>query len=126
MVKLAKRISLVSGFTVVSRLLGLVRDILFFSCFGISLIGDAFILAFTIPNLFRRMLGEGTLSSAFIPVYSDTNKALSKHHSDQILNQVVTRLILILGLIVVVICFFPGLHTEMDGMKKRNGVMHYS
>ena len=109
MVKLAKRISLVSGFTVVSRLLGLVRDILFFSCFGISLIGDAFILAFTIPNLFRRMLGEGTLSSAFIPVYSDTNKELSKHHSDQILNQVVTRLILILGLIVVVICFFSWL-----------------
>ena len=109
MVKLAKRISLVSGFTVVSRLLGLVRDILFFSCFGISLIGDAFILAFTIPNLFRRMLGEGTLSSAFIPVYSDTNKELSKHHSDQILNQVVTRLILILGLIVVFICFFSWL-----------------
>ncbi len=106
MVKLAKRISLVSGFTVISRLLGLVRDILFFSCFGISLIGDAFILAFTIPNLFRRMLGEGTLSSAFIPVYSDTNKEFSKHHSDQILNQVVTRLILILGLIVVFICFF--------------------
>ena len=109
MVKLAKRISLVSGFTVVSRLLGLVRDILFFSCFGISLIGDAFILAFTIPNLFRRMLGEGTLSSAFIPVYSDTNNELSKHHSDQILNQVVTRLILILGLIVVFICFFSWL-----------------
>ena len=108
MVKFAKRISLVSGFTVVSRLLGLVRDILFFSCFGISLIGDAFILAFTIPNLFRRMLGEGTLSSAFIRLFRYQYE-LSKHHSDQILNQVVTRLILILGLIVVFICFFSCL-----------------
>ena len=69
-----RNISTVSLLTIVSRVLGLLRDILFFSCFGVSATGAAFILAFTLPNLFRRMLGEGTLSSAFIPVYSETKK----------------------------------------------------
>ena len=63
------RLSLVSLLTLFSRVLGLVRDILFFGCFGASMIGEAFILAFTFPNLFRRMFGEGTLTSAFLPIF---------------------------------------------------------
>ena len=72
--KLIGRLSLVSSLTLLSRILGLGRDVLFFGCFGASLIGEAFIFAFTFPNLFRRMLGEGTLSSAFIPVFTDVLK----------------------------------------------------
>ena len=64
-------LSLVSLLTLVSRVLGLVRDILFFGCFGASMIGEAFILAFTFPNLFRRMFGEGTMTSAFVPIFSE-------------------------------------------------------
>ena len=63
---------MVSGVTMCSRFLGLVRDSLFFATFGASLFGEAFLLAFTLPNLFRRMLGEGTLSSAFVPVFSSS------------------------------------------------------
>src|SRR6056300_894003 len=96
--KLIGRLSLVSSLTLLSRILGLGRDVLFFSCFGASLIGEAFILAFTFPNLFRRMLGEGTLSSAFIPVFTDTLKVKSKEKALFLLNQVASRLFVFLGL----------------------------
>ena len=76
----------------------------FFGCFGASLLGEAFILAFTFPNLFRRMLGEGTLSSAFIPVFTETLKAKSKERALTLLNQVTSRLFIFLGGGTVVIC----------------------
>jgi len=56
----------------VSRLLGLAREILMASFFGTSLAQSAFVMAFRIPNLFRRLFGEGALSSAFIPVFTET------------------------------------------------------
>lgn len=52
-----------------SRILGLVRDQIFAYLFGTSYVADAFNLAFTIPNLLRRLFGEGALSAAFIPIY---------------------------------------------------------
>ena len=107
-------ISLVSGLTIVSRLLGLLRDVLFFTCFGVSLIGDAFILAFTVPNLFRRMLGEGTLSSAFIPVYSEKIKKGQTQLAEQILNQVLSRLMVFLFVLTVIICFFSWATSNFD------------
>lgn len=55
-----------------SRVLGLVRDILMASLFGTSMPMSAFVVAFTIPNLFRRLFGEGALSAAFVPVYMAT------------------------------------------------------
>ena len=105
MAGISKNISLVSGLTILSRLLGLLRDVLFFTCFGVSLIGDAFILAFTIPNLFRRMLGEGTLSSAFIPVYTEKIKDGLWEKAQQIINQVLSRLMLFLLTLSMVVCF---------------------
>ena len=99
-------VSLVSSLTVASRFLGLLRDVLFFTCFGVSFIVDAFILAFTIPNLFRRMLGEGTLSSAFIPVYSEKIKAGQIEIAQQILNQVLSRLMVFLFVLTIFICLF--------------------
>ena len=104
MTSLTNSISLVSGLTIVSRFLGLFRDVLFFTCFGVSAIGDAFILAFTLPNLFRRMLGEGTLSSAFIPVYSEVKESHSLQNANDVLNQVLTRLFFLLCIISIVVC----------------------
>jgi len=66
-----KNIAVVSLSTVGSRLLGLLRDILIFAALGTSVWNSAFILAFTLPNLFRRLLGEGALTSALVPVFSD-------------------------------------------------------
>ena len=62
---------LVSGLTVISRLSGLVRDAAMAALLGVSSIADAFFIGYLIPNLFRRLFGEGALSSAFIPVYSE-------------------------------------------------------
>ena len=54
-----------------SRGLGLVRDMLVARVFGAGMSMDAFVLAFTVPNLFRRLFGEGALSAAFIPVFTE-------------------------------------------------------
>jgi len=56
--------------TFCSRLLGFLRDIVFFAILGSSLEASAFLIAFSIPNLFRRLCGEGALSSAFIPIFA--------------------------------------------------------
>jgi putative peptidoglycan lipid II flippase len=61
----------VSMATLLSRILGYVRDMVMASYFGAGLASDAFIAAFRIPNLLRRLLGEGSLSIAFVPVFTD-------------------------------------------------------
>ena len=61
----------VSAATLLSRILGFVRDVLIAQLFGAALVADAFFVAFAIPSMFRRLLTEGALTSAFIPVYSD-------------------------------------------------------
>jgi len=65
-----KNISVVATATVVSRVLGLVREILIAAVFGTSALSSAFVSAFTLPNLFRRLLGEGALTAAFVPTLS--------------------------------------------------------
>ena len=61
--------AVIGGFTTLSRILGLVRDVLMAGIFGTSLAMSGFVVAFTIPNLFRRLFGEGALSAAFVPVF---------------------------------------------------------
>lgn len=109
MSKIAQNLSLVSFLTMASRVLGLARDTLFFSFFGASVIGEAFLLAFTLPNLFRRMLGEGTLSSAFIPVFAETKAKKSLRAAQTLMNKVVSRLIVslaFLSFLVVLSSYF--------------------
>ncbi len=57
--------------TMISRVLGLVRDIVFARLFGASMGADAFFVAFKIPNFFRRLFAEGAFSLAFVPVLSE-------------------------------------------------------
>jgi putative peptidoglycan lipid II flippase len=71
---LAGAVRAVSGVTLLSRLGGLVRDVLVVRIFGDTALGSAFQAAFQIPNLFRRLLGEGALSAAFIPAYTDARR----------------------------------------------------
>jgi putative peptidoglycan lipid II flippase len=68
---LAKAAGVVSGATLLSRILGFVRDILIARYFGAGLYSDAFFVAFRIPNIFRRLFAEGSLSISFIPVFSE-------------------------------------------------------
>ena len=69
---LAAAASVVSGATFVSRVLGYVRDMLIAHTFGAGLAADAFFVAFRIPNTARELFGEGALSAAFIPVFTET------------------------------------------------------
>ena len=64
---LFKAASTVSLLTLASRVTGLVRDLLMAATFGASGLTDAFNVAFRIPNLFRRLFGEGAFSQAFVP-----------------------------------------------------------
>ncbi len=69
--KLLKSTATVGGATILSRILGFVRDVVLARFFGASGATDAFFLAFRIPNLMRRMFAEGSFSLAFVPVLSE-------------------------------------------------------
>jgi len=69
--KLLKSTAIVGVMTLISRISGLARDIVFANIMGSGLIADAFFVAFRIPNFFRRIFGEGAFSQSFIPVYSE-------------------------------------------------------
>ena len=70
MSKSLKNIGVIATATVASRVLGLVREIVIAAVFGTSALSSAFVSAFTLPNLFRRLLGEGALTAAFVPTMS--------------------------------------------------------
>ncbi len=78
----------VSSATLISRILGYARDMLIANFFGASMVADAFFVSYKIPNLLRRLLGEGSLSTSFIPVYTDylTNK--SEEESQKLIKSV--------------------------------------
>jgi putative peptidoglycan lipid II flippase len=68
--KLYRGFATVGGMTVISRLLGFVRDILIAAVLGASAISDAFFVALRVPNMFRRIFAEGAFNAAFIPLYT--------------------------------------------------------
>lgn len=70
--KLLRSTLVVSGFTLLSRILGFIRDIAVAHAFGAGSAMDAFLVAFKIPNFLRRLFGEGAFSHAFVPVLSET------------------------------------------------------
>lgn len=92
----------VSGFTFISRVMGLVRDIVFASIFGATAAMDAFSVAFRIPNLFRRFFGEGAFNQAFVPVFSEVRLERSKDELKRFLAEISGSLGLILLLITIV------------------------
>ncbi|MDR0956267.1 MAG: murein biosynthesis integral membrane protein MurJ [Endomicrobium sp.] len=89
--------------TVLSRILGYIRDMLVANIFGTSMYADAFYVAFRIPNLFRRMFGEGSFSAAFVPVFSEYLHTRGRSETQKFLNSVFT-ILLILLLIINILC----------------------
>ena len=88
-----------SFFTIISRLLGYVRDILIAMFLGAGPLADAFFVAFRIPNTFRRLFSEGTFNAAFVPSYSSL---LNKKKKAQIFANNIFNL-LIIGLFFLVL-----------------------
>ena len=66
--------AIVGGATMVSRVLGLVRDVVLANLVGATSNADAFFVAFKIPNFLRRLFAEGAFAQAFIPVFSETRE----------------------------------------------------
>src|SRR3990172_6043941 len=70
--RIARAAGVVSGATFLSRILGLIRDLIIARAFGAGTATDAFFAAFRLPNMLRELLGEGALSAAFIPVFTES------------------------------------------------------
>jgi putative peptidoglycan lipid II flippase len=87
--------------TVISRVLGMVRDMAFAYFFGRGALFDAWAIAFKIPNLSRRIFGEGAAASSFIPVYSHQLEADPKQ-ANRLANTVVTAVFVVLTGVVIV------------------------
>lgn len=91
-----------AGLTLVSRVLGLVRDLVTVRVFGDTFVGSAFAAAFAVPNMFRRLFGEGALSAAFLPEYTrlaDDDPA----KADAFASLTIGLLALVTGVIMLVI-----------------------
>ncbi len=74
MKRIIKAVATVGGMTMISRVLGFVRDMVIARYFGASMGADAFFVAFKIPNFFRRLFAEGAFSQAFVPVLAETKE----------------------------------------------------
>ena len=99
---LFKSASTVSLLTLASRLTGLVRDVLMASFFGVSALTDAFYVAFRIPNLFRRVFGEGAFSQAFVPVLAACKTGQGDEGAKQLVDHVATLLTWTLVIVCVI------------------------
>jgi len=110
--KVIRSAGVVGSFTLLSRGLGMLRDIIIAYHFGTSLLASAFFVAFTIPNLFRRLFGEGALSAAFIPVFIETRTKEGERAAWDMAAKVITLLAAALTVIVIlgVLLFSIGLH----------------
>ncbi len=97
-----RSVGTVGGMTLTSRVTGLIRDIAFAQFLGSGPIADAFFVAFRIPNFFRRIFGEGALSAAFVPVYSEYESRYPEREVKAFLSLMAGRL----GLILILFTFF--------------------
>jgi putative peptidoglycan lipid II flippase len=100
---LVRSIATVSGFTLLSRLLGFCRDILIAGMLGAGGIADAFFVAFKFPNLFRRLFGEGAFSAAFIPLLAGDIEKRGLEAARDFAAHAMSMLILITGFLVAII-----------------------
>ena len=98
---LLKALAAVSSMTLLSRILGFVRDALIARVFGAGLLTDAFFVAFKIPNLLRRLFAEGAFSQAFVPILAEYKNRKGHDATQVLVNQVGTALTLVLVLVAL-------------------------
>ncbi len=115
--KLLKSTAIVGGMTLISRVLGLLRDMVLARWFGADASMDAFFVAFKIPNFLRRLFAEGAFSQAFVPVISEYRAQRTHAEVQQLANRVAGTMlgilsgITVLGVLaspVLVAIFAPG------------------
>ena len=97
-VNLLKSLVTVSGMTLISRILGFVRDVVIARAFGAGLATDAFFVAFKLPNLLRRVFAEGAFSQAFVPILAEYKSQRTEQQTRVFLDHVSALLALALFL----------------------------
>ena len=114
---------LIGAATLSSRILGLVRDVLLARLLGATFAADAFFVAYRIPNLLRELLAEGSMSSAFIPVFTEYHTLRSKKETWELASAAFTTLLSIVTLITLlgvvaapalVWVLAPGFHDDPE------------
>ncbi|MFN4090502.1 MAG: murein biosynthesis integral membrane protein MurJ, partial [Alphaproteobacteria bacterium] len=120
---LVRSIFTVGGYTLVSRVLGLVRDLLTAALLGAGPMADAFFVAFRLPNLFRRLFAEGAFAAAFVPMFARTLEAdgpeAARRFAEQALSVLVAALIVLtvvaeLAMPWLVLVLAPGFADEPE------------
>ncbi|MGH7188394.1 MAG: murein biosynthesis integral membrane protein MurJ, partial [Acetobacteraceae bacterium] len=96
--------------TLVSRLFGFARDILIADRLGAGLVADAFFVALRLPDLFRRLFGEGAFSAAFVPAFSGAVAAEGEKAARRFAEEVMSVMVVWLGLFALAgVLFMPAL-----------------
>lgn len=99
---LLRALATVSGMTLLSRILGFVRDFVIARAFGAGLATDAFFVAFKLPNLLRRMFAEGAFSQAFVPILGEYKNKRSQEDTRTLVDHVASLLSMLLFAITAV------------------------
>ncbi|HWA28190.1 MAG TPA: murein biosynthesis integral membrane protein MurJ [Lacunisphaera sp.] len=118
MSKNLKNIGTVATATVFSRVLGLVREMFIAAAFGTSALNSAFTSAFTLPNLFRRLLGEGALTAAFVPTLAHELEHRQRVAAFALVSKVASWIAVVTTLLVAVgmaICINSGALLRLGG-----------
>ena len=95
--RVARAAGVIGAATLLSRVLGLVREIVVTRAFGATHAADAFFVAFRIPNLLRELLAEGSMSAAFVPVFSEYLTKRSRAEAVDLAHVVFTVLLILLS-----------------------------
>lgn len=120
-IKVSKAAGAVGSMTLISRLFGFARDLVLAMTFGASASADAFFVAFRIPNIQRRILGEGAVSAAMIPVYSEYLNTQSEEETQRFASNLfniqfavlaVTSLAIVVFAPYLIMAFAPGFIDE--------------
>ncbi|MDG1438204.1 MAG: murein biosynthesis integral membrane protein MurJ, partial [Emcibacteraceae bacterium] len=105
-----KSTAIFGGFTMISRVLGFVRDILMAAVLGAGAVTDCFVVAFKLPNFFRRLFAEGAFSASFVPIFSATLEKEGKQEAINFAEEAFACLLMVLLLFIAVIeLFMPAL-----------------
>ena len=108
--KLLRSIATVGGFTIGSRVTGFCREMLMASLLGAGAVSDAFIIALKLPSVFRRILAEGAMNAAFVPLFSGTLATEGENKAKSLAEEILAILTLIsLGLVILIELFLPTL-----------------
>ncbi len=114
--QILKSASIISIITVVSRILGYVRDQRLTLLLGTTGLADSFVLAYRIPNVLRRLVGEGSMTAAFIPVFTDHMRNRSREETWEFANRLFWTFCVILSALTVLGVIFSPLFVRFFSM----------